>query len=175
MSGWNNRLPIGQSLGELYGGLGGISTLLLNGYSSLCTDRRAISTYKTVDSQELRTSMLATTPILVSKLATACVFCCRPTTSNSLTVPSLSPKNLSVPTISSNKGSYTHRPHRPHRLRQWKYETSLLDGIDHIDGLSFLTSLYASGFYPLILFIAMYLFGFEKLVISFLVFTFILS
>ena len=54
---------------------------------------------------ELSVHIKQSTPILISKLATACVFRCRPTTSNSLRVPSLSPKDLSVPTISSNKGS----------------------------------------------------------------------
>ena len=54
---------------------GGRSTGLLGGHNSLRTDRRATSTYRTIDSHELRTSMLATTRILVSKLATARVFC----------------------------------------------------------------------------------------------------
>ena len=48
---------------------------LRGGHSSLCTDRRAARTYRTIDSPELRTSMLATTPIVISKLATARVFC----------------------------------------------------------------------------------------------------
>ena len=68
-------------------------------------DRTATSTYTTIDTHELRTSMLATTRILVSKLATVRVFCYPPTTPNSLTAPSLSPRDLSVPTISSDKGS----------------------------------------------------------------------
>ena len=53
----------------------------------------------------------------------------------------------------------------PHRLRQWKYRTRLIDGIYHLNGSGFLTSLYSSGFYSFILvIISMYLFGFEKLV-----------
>jgi len=83
----------------------GGSTGLLGGHNSLCTDRGATSTYRTIDSHELRTSMLATTRILVSKLATARVFCYPPTTPCSLTAPSLSPSmDLSVPTILSDKG-----------------------------------------------------------------------
>jgi len=54
---------------------GGRSTRLLRGHNSLRTDRRATSTYRTIDCHELRTSMLATTRSLVSKLATAHVFC----------------------------------------------------------------------------------------------------
>jgi len=84
---------------------GGRSTALLGGHNSLGTDRRATSTYRTIASHELRTSMLATTRILVSKLATARVFCYPPTTPSSLTAPSLSPMDLSVPTILSDKGS----------------------------------------------------------------------
>ena len=75
MSGWNNPLPIGQSSGALCGGPGEKCAWLLGGHSSLCTDRRATCTYRTTSSQELRTSMLATTRILVCKLATARVFC----------------------------------------------------------------------------------------------------
>jgi len=68
-------LPIGQSLGELCRGLGGTFMGLLGSHSSLRTDQRASSTYRTITSQQVRTSMLATTCILVSKLATARVFC----------------------------------------------------------------------------------------------------
>jgi len=48
---------------------------LLGSQSSLRTDRRASSTYRTITSQQVITSMLAPTCILVSKLATAHVFC----------------------------------------------------------------------------------------------------
>jgi len=52
----------------------------------------------------------------------------------------------------------------PHRLRQWKFRTRLIDGIYHLNGFGFLTSLYSSRFYSFILvIISMYLFGFEKL------------
>ena len=51
---------------------------LLRGHSSLCTDRRATCPYRATNSQELRTSMLATTRTLFSKLATARVFAAHP-------------------------------------------------------------------------------------------------
>jgi len=78
MLGWNNPLPIGQSSAALCGALGGTSAWLRRGHSSLRTDGRATSIYRTTVSPELRTSMLATTRILVSKLATARVFCSLP-------------------------------------------------------------------------------------------------
>jgi len=78
MLGWNNPLPIGQSSAAPCGGLGGTYAWLRRGHSSLRTDGRATSIYRTTISPELRTSMLATTRILVSKLATARVFCSLP-------------------------------------------------------------------------------------------------
>ena len=56
-------------------GSGGRFIRWLRGHSSLRRDRRATSTYRATNSLELRTSMLATTRILVSKLATAHAFC----------------------------------------------------------------------------------------------------
>ena len=79
----------------------------LGGHGALCTDRRATCLGRATNSQELRTSMIATTRILFSKLATARLFCYPPTTPNSLMAPSLSSRHLSVPTISSDKGSGT--------------------------------------------------------------------
>jgi len=125
MSGWNNPLPIGQSNGELYGGP-------WRKFSPGCSEaiahdaRTGEQPPHRTNSRGWRTSMLATTRILVSKLATtrilvsklatARVFRYLPTTHNSLTAPSLSPRDLSVPMISSDKGSGI-----PHRLRQWTH------------------------------------------------------
>ena len=84
----------------------GGSTGLLGGHNSPHTDPEATSTYRTIDSDALRNSMLATTRILVSRLPTARVFCYTPTIPYSLTAPSLSPSmDLSVPTILSDMGS----------------------------------------------------------------------
>jgi len=80
---------------------------LPRGHSSLRTDRRATCPSRATNSQDLRSTMLATTRILVFKLATARVFCYPPTTPISLIAPSLSARDQSVPTISSDKGSGT--------------------------------------------------------------------
>ena len=75
MLGWKNLLPNGQSSGEKFVEVfGGTFARLLRGHSSLCTDRGATSIYRTIDPQGFRTSMLATTRILVSRLARARVF-----------------------------------------------------------------------------------------------------
>ena len=76
MWGWNNPMPIGQSWGERRGGHGWkVCLVLREGHSSRCTDQRATGIYSTRDSPQWRSSKLATTRILVSKLATARVFC----------------------------------------------------------------------------------------------------
>ena len=86
---------------------GGTFAWSLRGHSSLRTDQRATSIYRTIDPQGFRISMLATTRILVFRLATARVFCFPPTTPHSPPAPSLSSRDLPVPTISSDKGSDT--------------------------------------------------------------------
>ena len=119
MLGWNNLLPIGQSLGEKFVEVfGGMFARSLRGHSSLRTDQRATSIYRTIDPQGFRTSMLATTRILVSRLATARVFCFPPATPHSSPAPSLSARDLSVPTISSDKGSDTSPTPPP--VESWK-------------------------------------------------------
>ena len=55
--------------------LGGRLPGLLSGHGSLRTDQRATRIYRTRASQQLKASMLASTHILVFKLATARVFC----------------------------------------------------------------------------------------------------
>jgi len=57
------------------GVLGETLVRLLGGHSTLCTDQRATCLGRATNSPELRTSMLATTRILFSKLATARLFC----------------------------------------------------------------------------------------------------
>ena len=64
-----------QSWGDLHEVFGGRLSWLVRGHSSLCTDPRATGTYRTLDSQPLRTSMLASTHILVFMLDRAPVFC----------------------------------------------------------------------------------------------------
>ena len=73
MSGWNNPLPIGQSNGELYGGP-------WRKFSPGCSEviahdaRTGEQPPHRTNSRGWKTSLLATTRILVSKLATARVF-----------------------------------------------------------------------------------------------------
>ena len=113
--------------------IGGRFAWLLGGHSSLCTDRRATSACGTIDSQELRTSMLA------SKLATARIFRYTPTTPNSLTV---SRCRLGIYRCHDLKQQ--GQRHLPHYLRQRTHGRRLTDGIDRLDGLGFLTSLHSS-------------------------------
>ena len=76
---------------------GGMFAWLLRGHSSLCTDQRATGIYRTIHPQGFKNSMLATARVL----------CFPPTTPHSLPAPSLSSRDLPVPTISSDKGSDT--------------------------------------------------------------------
>ena len=117
--------------------------------------------YRATNSQELRTSMLATTRILVSKLATARVFCYAPTTPSSLMAPSSSSRDLSVPTI-KRQG----QRHLSHRLRQSTHRRRLINRIGCLDGFwVFFLSLYSSDFYSLLCYSlnVTYMFRFEKL------------
>ena len=82
--------------------------------------------------------MLATTRILVSKLATARVFCYPPTT---LTL-SLRP-HCHLGIYRCQRSPTTRAAASPQRLRQWKHEHRLNDGIY---GLGFLISLYSQYF-----------------------------
>ena len=111
---------------------GGRFTWLLGGHSPLRTDRRAASTYTTINSQELKASMLAATRILVSKLATARVFCYPPTT---LPLPRRPHCQLGI--YRCQRSQATRAATSPHRLRQWKNGRRLIDGMDHFDGLGF--------------------------------------
>jgi len=132
--------------------IGGRFAWLLGGHSSLCTDRRATSVCGTIDSQELRTSMLA------SKLATARIFRYTPTTSNSLTV---SRCRLGIYRCHDLKQQ--GQRHLPHYLRQRTHGRRLTDGIDQMVLVFLLFCTHH--FHSLILvIISMYLFGFGKLV-----------
>ena len=72
--------------------LGGRLPGLLSGHGSLRTDQRATRIYRTLASQQLKASMLASTHILVFKLATARVFCSpQPTNACLPSLPALSP------------------------------------------------------------------------------------
>ena len=160
MSGWNNLLPISAKLGgkfvEVFGGMFAQS---LRGHSSLRTDQRATGIYRTIDPQRFRTSMLATTRILVSRLATARVFCFPPTTPNCLMAPT-----LLAGIYRCQRSQATRAATPPQRLRQWNHGRSLIDGIVCLDGFGFPLYLYSSDFRCLILvIISMYLFGFGKI------------
>ena len=84
-----------------------------SGVIAHCTDPRATSTYRTIESQESRAS------VLVSKLATARVFCYPPTTLT-LTAPSLSP-NLGIYRCQrSHSTRAAASPPMPPTVETWK-------------------------------------------------------
>jgi len=101
---------LGKARGNCMEGFGERSAWFRNGHSIRCTDPIAIYLGRATDSQVSRNSMLTTTRILVSELATARVFCYPPTTPNSLMAPSLPSRDLSALTIPSDKGSGTSPP-----------------------------------------------------------------
>jgi len=162
MSGWNNPLPIGQSSGELYGGHGGTLTWMLGGHSSSRTDP-ASSTYTTTDSRSSEPEYSLPLALPSSSSLPLAFFVTHPPPLN---LPLRPHCHLGISRC--QRSCATRAATFPHRLPHWKYWTRLIDGIYHLNGFSFLTSLYSSGFYSFILvIISMYLFGFEKLAIVF--------
>ena len=110
MPGWNNPLPIGQSARSIARGWWKKS------FSRSLPCPEAIARYPWArersahigpsNSRELETSKLATTRVLISKLATARVLCVPTYHPNADSAPLLSSRNISVATISlaSDKG-----------------------------------------------------------------------
>ena len=105
MLGWNNPLPIGWSGGSLGGGIKkGLASrfhsrgpeLPIHGPGS---DQHIVS----MNSRELETSKLATTRILISRLASF-IFCHLPSLTSKM-APSLSLRDISVRKIPRDKGS----------------------------------------------------------------------
>ena len=125
--------------------LGGRLPGSLSGHGSLRTDQRATCIYRTLASQQLKASMLASTHILVFKLATARVFCHPPTTPNCLMAPT-----LSAGIYRCQRSQATRAATRPHHLRQWNQRRGSIDRLDRLDSFGFLISLYSSGFHYLI-------------------------
>jgi len=159
MSGWNNPLPIGQSSGELDGGHGGTLTWMLGGHSSSRTDSGASSTYTTTDSRNSEPQCSLPLAFSSSSSLQLAFFVTHPPPLN---LPLRPHCHLGI--YRCQRSCATRAARLPHRLRQWKFRTRLIDGIYHLNGFGFLTSLYSSGFYSFILvIISMYLFGFEKL------------
>ena len=65
---------LGKARGTAWRFFGGGFAGLPRDRGALCTDSRAASTYRTINTEEWRTSMLSTTRILVSMLGTARAF-----------------------------------------------------------------------------------------------------
>jgi len=57
---------------------------------------------------------------------------------------------LRMGSISANDHKRQAQRHLPHRLCQWKHGRRLIDGIDRLDGLGFLTSLLLSDSHSLL-------------------------
>ena len=113
--------------------------------------------HSTRDSPQWRSSKLATTRILVSKLSCFLLPTHHPQLSHCAHI-------VTAGSIGANDLKRQGQRYLAQCLRQWKYRTKV-DGCS--DGLGFLTSLYLSDFPSLIsVIILMYLFGFEKLAIA---------
>lgn len=148
MSGWNKPLPPGQSAAYHSG-------VMANKFSQsrAYPEVRERSSYiGPLNPWELETSKLATTHILSSKLrlATARVLCFHPLPTPK-TAPSLSPRNISVATISSERAATF-----PHCLRQWNC-VSVMDRRNCKDGVQFSEfSVFSRLSFSLILLIMIY-------------------
>jgi len=132
---------------------------MLGGHSSSRTDLGASSTYTTTDSGSSEPQCSLPLAFPSSSSLQLAFFVTHPLP---LKLPLRPHCHLGI--YRCQRSCATRAAILPHRLRQWKYRTRLIDGIYHLNGFGFLSSLYSSGFYSFILvIISMYLFGFEKL------------
>jgi len=115
---------------------------LLRGHSSPRTDRRATCIYRTLDPLELREPRYSLQLAFSSPSSLHLAFF--------VTLPP--PRALSLRPhchlgiYRCQRSPTTRAAASPQRLRQWKYGRRLIDGIDHLDGLGFLISLYSQCF-----------------------------
>ena len=136
---------------------------MLGGHSSSRTDPGASSTYTTTDSRSSEPEYSLPLALSSSSSLELAFFVTHPPPLNLPLRP-----HCHLGNYRCQRSCATRVVTLPHRLRQWKYRTRLIDGIYHLNGFSFLTSLYSSGFYSFILvIISMYLFDFAKLAIVF--------